>query len=166
MADAKLREMINSADQQAEDIDNSVSQIDVQLTELQSQHDAIREGMLDVIVSDMTGYLEITKIVEVGGSSVAYDPDFGESTVTTFYILDSTGGVIYSLDIGFDDDPNILDWIDKFDFGWNYLNQEIGIDGTYGIIPKINQLTSAKNLLESNKTKIIDSKDMFEDYAG
>lgn len=166
MADAKLREMINSADQQAEDIDNSVSQIDVQLTELQSQHDAIREGMLDVIVSDMTSYLEITKIAEVGGSSVAYDPDFGESTVTTFYILDSTGGILYEFEgIGWDSDTQIIDWVDKFDFGYDYLVHPLGIDGTYGIDDKITQLTSAKNLLESNKTKIIDSKDVFEDYA-
>jgi hypothetical protein len=167
MADAKLREMINSADQQAEDIDNSVSQIDVQLTELQSQHDAIREGMLDVIVSDMTSYLEITKIAEVGGSSVAYDPDFGESTVTTFYILDSTGGILYEFEgIGWDSDTQIIDWVDKFDFGYDYLVHPLGIDGTYGIDDKITQLQNAKNLLTLNKSKVEDSKAAFEDYAG
>lgn len=164
---SKLREMINNADQQAEDIDNSVTQIDTQLTELQSQHDAIREGLLDVITGDMTSYLEITKIVEVGGSFVAYDPDFGDSTVTTFYILDSTGGVLYEYDgIGWDSDAQIIDWVDKFSFGYDYLNHEIGITGTYGINPRIEQLTNAKNLLTLNKTKITDSKTVFEDYAG
>jgi hypothetical protein len=164
---SKLRELINNADGQAEDIDNSVTQIDTQLTELQSQHDAIREGLLDVITGDMTSYLEITKIVEVGGSFVAHDPDFGDSTVTTFYILDSTGGVLYEYEgIGWDSDAQIIDWVDKFDFGYDYLVHPLGITGTYGINDKITQLQNAKNLLTQNKTKVVDSKTVFEDYAG
>lgn len=166
-ASNKLREMINNADQQTEDIDSSVDQIDTQLTELQSQHDAIREGLLDVITSDMTSYLEITKIVEVGGYSVIYDPDFGESTVTTFYILDSTGGVLYEYEgIGWDSDTQIIDWVDKFDFGYDYLTHPLGITGTYGLNDRITQLNNAKALLGLNKTKITDSKTVFEDYAG
>lgn len=165
-ASSKLREMINNADQQAEDIDNSVDQIDTQLTELQSQHDAIREGLLDVITSDMTSYLESIKIVEVGGSSVVYDPDFGDSTVTTFYILDSTGNTLYEYEgIGWDGDTQIIDWVDKFDFGYDYLVHPLGITGTYGLNDRIGQLVNAKALLVLNKTKVVDSKTVFEDYA-
>ncbi len=166
MADAKLREMINNADQQAEDIDSSVSQIDVQLTELQEQHDAIREGMLDVIVSDMTSYLEDIKIFEVNGSSITYDSDFGDSTVSSFHIIDSTGNPIYEYQsTGWDDDTSIQTWVIQFDFGYDYLNHEIGITGTFGIIPRINQLENAKGLFLSNKEKIEDSKDIFENYV-
>jgi len=163
---SKLREMINNADQQAEDIDNSVTQIDTQLTELQSQHDAIREGLLDVITGDMTSYLEITKIVEVGGDSVIYETDFGQSTVATFHILDSTGVPIYSYQsVGWDDDTSIQTWVIQFDFGWNYIHQPIGIDGTFGIQSRIDQLENAKGLLTANKNKIENSKTIFEDYA-
>ncbi len=164
---SKLRELINNSDQQAEEIDSSLSQIDTQLIEMQSQHDAIQEGLLDIITSDMTSYLEDIKIVEVGGSSVTYDPDFGDSTVSTFHILDSTGNTLYEYEgIGWDDDTSIQTWVIQFDFGYDYLIHPLGIDGTYGINDRITQLQNAKNLLELNKTKVTDSKTIFEDYAG
>lgn len=165
MSNAKLREMINNADQQSEDIDNSISQIDTQLTELNEQYDAIRQ-MLDDITSDTTSYLENIKIFEVGGDSVIYDSTFGESTVSSFHILDSTGNPIYEYQsVGWDDDTSIQTWVIQFDFSYDYLTHPLGVDGTYGIIPKIEQLNSAKNLLDANKTKVEDSKDVFENYA-
>ncbi len=165
MSNTKLREMINNCDQQVEDIDNSINQINSQLSELNEQYDAIRQ-MLDDITSDTTSYLEDIKIFEVNGSSITYDSDFGDSTVSSFHILDSTSNPIYEFEgIGWDDDTSIQTWIIQFDFSYDYLVHSLGITGTYGINDRINQLENAKDLLTLNKSKIENSKTVFEDYA-
>ena len=113
----KLQEMLDVADQEISNIDNSLSQLQSQIDELQSQIDAITDGMLDVINIDMTTLLE-AKMIEFDGSSIEYPGDFGISTVSDFKILDSTGNIVYEYEgINWDDDPDIQDDIDKFNFG-------------------------------------------------
>lgn len=171
MANEKLRVMINNADSQVEALNDSTTQLDIQIIELESQRDAIQFGLLDIITNDSTGYL-IYKMQSLNGYEVTYDDDFGVSTVRNFHILDSAGETIYEYPgvttpsgIGWDDDQQIIDYIDKFDFGWDYIHHQIGLTGTFGIQSRIDQLETAKGLLVANKNKIENSKSVFEDYA-
>lgn len=160
-----LSQMIDEADQQVEDLTNTLSQLQTQIDEVQSQYNAVRNDMLDVIVTDTSSYLEI-KMVEVGGSEIYYPTNFGESSISTFKILDATANIVYEyLGIGWDDDEVIEDYITKFNWGYDYLTKEMNASGTYGLLPKLNQLNSAKTLLTANKTKVTESKTYFADYA-
>jgi len=162
----KLQEMIDISDTQIESIDSSISQIQSQIDELQSQIDAIRGSMLDPINADMTNTLE-AKMIEIGGDTINYPEGFGTSTVSNFQI-DSTGTTIYEYypdQINWDDSTAILDLIQKFNFGYDYIIHPLGVDGTYGLQPKVDQLNNAKTLLTANKTKIQDSKTEFEPFV-
>lgn len=159
-----LRDMINTSSEEMINLDNSILQIDSQIKELQSQFDAIRHDMLDVIVGDMTSYLEL-KLIELEGFDIYYPPNFGVDTISNFQIIDSTGNIIYEyMGIGWDDDEKIIDYIDRFNWGYDYLYHELGVDGTYGIYPRIVQLESAKNLLLSNKGKASQVESYLSDY--
>ena len=58
----KLREMINAADEQVENIGKSTDQIQEQIDELQDEDDAIVIAMLDPVASDLQDYLTNTKL--------------------------------------------------------------------------------------------------------
>lgn len=164
MASVKLAEMVDEVDDIIEGIEDNIDSIDIEIEELQSKYNSIRNEMLDVIVSDISSYLELTKKSSINGETVVLDPAFGETSINDFSILDSTGVVIYSLNINWDEDQVILDYIEKFEWGHDYLTKEIGEDGSYGIQPQIDQLTLAKTLLEADKLKLEQSKTIFGEF--
>ena len=165
----KLREIINSADDQIDNIDDSTNQIELQIEELEKQRDAIQYGMMDQIsFIDLSSYLVITKVPEKGGVGgyIVFGSDYGVVNVTDWIIYDGTNNPVYEFGgVGWDNDSTIIDFINKWDFGYDYINHAFNTSGTYGLQVKIDQLYDALNLLQSNRDKIGNSKSVFANYA-
>lgn len=165
----KLREMINNADDQIDGIDDSTTQIITQIEEYEGQRDAIQFDMMDQIAFvDLSSYLVITKLPEVGGVGgyITFGGDYGIINVTDWIIYDSTGDTVYEYkSIGWDDDPIIIDFIYQWNFGYDYIHHAFDTTGTYGLQANIDQLYSALNLLQENRSKIGSSKTVFSSYA-
>jgi len=91
--------------------------------------------------------------------------------ITTVTIADSvltinlmegfTKNYVYSLG----DDTYVDKYVGDWDFAHDYIVHPLGSTGTYGTKDMISNLTSAKNMLELDKTKFIDSKTKFADYV-
>lgn len=158
-----LRGMINSADDEVTALNDSTTQIITQIEELESQRNAIEDAMLDVCANDLSSYLELTKLAEVGGDYVEFGPDYNVINLTDWGIYQNPATLIY--EYGDDDDPDIIDWIGQWNFGFDYINHPFGITGTYGLQPRIDQLYDALDLLVDNKSKISESKTVFENFA-
>ena len=169
MASDKLREMINNADDQISGIDDSTSQIEIQIEEYESQRDAIQYDLMDQIAFiDLSSYLVVTKVPEFGGVDgyIEFGGNYGIINVTDWIIYDGTNNPVYEYEsINWDGDENIINWIRQWNFGYDYINHDFGISGTYGLQDKIDQLYNALNLLQANRNKIESSKDVFENYA-
>lgn len=166
----KLRSMINSADEEVANIEASISSIDSQISELQEEFDAIRDGMMTPAADDLLAYLDSTKLIEIeavyGDSTVVVGVQYDDINLTDWKIIDATAITRYSyLGVGWDGDTNVINYISSWNFGYDYLYQPLGTSGTYGIQSMIDALNNGKSTLNSNKTKINDSKDVFEDYA-
>lgn len=167
----KMREMINNADDQIDGIDDSTAQIEIQIEEYESQRDGIQYGLMDNIAFiDLSSYLVITKAPEkstYGDGYVVFGGDYGVVNVTDWAIHDSTtGDVVYTFEgVNWDDDPVIIEYVNQWNFGYDYIHHTFGITGTYGLQDKIDQLYDALGLLQANRYKIGNSKGVFENYA-
>lgn len=175
-----LRKMLNQAPQQVEDLDSSLSQIDALIDDLTEQIDAVTDGLCGVAESNLTTYLDSTKVDELEllyGSglntpfSVTYGADYGtidytDGGITDFTVFDSTGDIQYEyLGTNWDGDSYIVGLIDDYDFGNDYLTRPLTTGATYGLIPSRTSLSTGKSILEENKDKISDSIGALEDYA-
>jgi len=181
-----LRQMINNAPEQVENIQSSIGQIDLQIEDLDEQIDGVQNGMCGVAESDLTDYLENTKLAEIEGlygtpSTTPFSVekganygkiDYTDGGITDFTIVDVTGNVEYSYqDVNWDSDATIIGLVEDFAYGNDYLTRPltpVGIPATvatYGLIPSRDNLTFAKGLLQKNSDQIESSITALEDYA-
>jgi len=158
-----LRGMINNADDEVDSLNDATAQIIIQIEDLEDKRDAIEYGVLDIAAIDLSSYLEITKLVEVGGDYVSFGADYNVINLTDWGIYRNPATLIYSY--GDDSDPNIIEFVNNWNFGRDFIDHSFGISGTFGLQAKIDQLYDAFDLIISNKSKIEDSKTVFENYA-
>jgi hypothetical protein len=167
-----LEDMQQDAPDQIEAIESSIEQVQNQIDELDEQITAITDDLCGVAESNLTAYLDGTKLVEfiyLDSDVVNYGANYGtidydDGGITDWRILDSTGNVIYSLTVNWDGDVYIQKLINDYEFGNDYLTRPLTSGATYGLIPSKSALNSAKSLLEENKTQVEDSVNVFEDY--
>lgn len=179
--DEILREMIDNVESQSANLESNIDQVDQQIDDLNEQIDGVQNGLCGVAESELTGYINGTKLPEIEALygtpisipfSVNYGPNYGTISYTTggitdFEIVDSSGNVEYEyLGTNWDGDPSITKWISDYAFGNDYLTRPlIPIGATYGLIASRDNLNIAKGLLTNNKNKIDQSETTFEDYA-
>lgn len=164
----KLREMIEDVDSQLENIDDSTAQIFIQIEDLENKRDSIQNGMLNEIMIDTSSYLEINKVPDFGGIGgyITFGSNFGNTNITDWIIYDVLDTPVYVYNgVGWDDDINIINWINQWNFGYDYIHHEFGITGTYGLQDQIDQLYNALDLLITNRNKYENSKTEFEEFA-
>jgi len=168
--------MSDIADEQTEGLDSSIDQVQEQIDDYTEEIDGVENGMAAVAESDLTAYLNGTKLAEVEADmgdpfntpfSVVYGGNYGTIDYTTggitdFRIIDSTGNTMYNY--GDDSDATITSLVSDYAFANDYLTRPLTSGATYGLYPNVSALTSAKNILQANKSKIVASKTSFEDY--
>ena len=175
----KLRSMINAAPEQVDNLNNSIAQIEDLMEEVSEEIDAIQDALMDVAQTDLTGYLEVTKVDEIevihgGEVEVVYGATFGTSTwgppkgnISDWEIVDSTSkvAVYVYLGVGWDGDTTITTLITDYSFGNDYLWKPLTDGASYGRYPYYDSLNTGKGYLENNRDKINNSINVFQDYA-
>lgn len=175
-----LQDMIDDAPDQIDAIDSSLSQIQDQIDDLTTQINGITNELCSVAESELTLYMEGPKLVELellyGGMFVLpfwFDLganygsiDYINGGITDWQVLDDLGFLVYSYEgMHWDADPIIIKLVTDFAFANDYLTIPLTGGATYGLIPSRDALDTAKDILTNNKTKIENSKTIFEDYA-
>lgn len=175
-----LRQMINAAPGEVENIDANITQVDEQIADLEDKIDGVENGLCAVAASDLASYLDGTKLIEIEliyGTplntpfSVDYGPEYGTIDYSTggiidWEIIDSTGNTMYKyLSTNWDGDSTIIQFISDYAFGNDYLTHPLGTDAFYGLYPLYDILVQSKTMLENNKAKIEQSETTFEGYA-
>jgi len=180
----KLREMATNAASESENLADSISQIEDTRDELLDQIAAVEDGMCGVAETDLTTYLTDVKlaefqltyptaVIEFGATYASIDYDTGNLTDWEIYYMTipippafATKVVLYAYEgTGWDNDAQIISWVNDFDFGNDYLTRPLESGATYGLIPYKDNLNSAISILTNNKDKIDDSVSYLEDYA-
>lgn len=169
-----LGQMIAVADEQTANLQTSIDQVQDQIDEYLDEIDGVENGLCGVAETDLTGYLDSTKVIELSyldADHVDYGPNYGnidytDGGITDFSIIDTTGNIIYKyLGINWDGDTIITKLITDFAFGNDYITRPLTSGATYGLQPNVDALTDAKSILIQNKNKISNSKTIFEDYT-
>lgn len=164
----KLSEMVNNTDDQISALDDSTAQLILQIEELEEQRDAIQYGLMDQIAFiDLSSYLVITKVPDKGGVGgyISFGVDYGVINVTDWIIYNVLNIPVYIYGgVGWDDDSIIIDFIDKWNFGYDYINHPFNLTGTYGLQSRIDQLNNGLNLLIQNKQKVEGTSSAFNGY--
>jgi hypothetical protein len=73
--------------------------------------------------------------------------------------------VVYSPTVNWDSDPTIEPHQDAFATGYNHLTQEPGLSGTYGLIPRRDQIDTGIGLQTLNRDAYQSFIDDYEPYA-
>jgi hypothetical protein len=171
-----LRQMINEAPEQVENIENSIGQIEALVEELDEQIDGLENGMCAVAQSNLTDYMNNTKVPElelIHGETLVFTPgpNYGTINYTTggltdWTVLDTTSNVVYAYNgIGWDSDTTITKYINDFEFANDYLTRPLTSGASYGLKPSRTNYLTAKALLQDNADKVADSETSLEDYA-
>lgn len=177
----KLREMINNSSEQSDNLANNISQIEDLKNETDEEIDAITNGVCGVAESDLTDYLTNVKLPEFQliepTALLTFGPTYGSINYSSGNITDWKISYIAVLPIpgeiilyeyegdGWDNDTQIITWVDDFDFGNDYLTRPLTSGATYGLNSYKDNLDTAISILTNNKNKIDDSVTYFEDYA-
>ncbi len=167
----KLREMIDNVEGQVEAAQSSINQIQAQINELNEQDNAIVDGVLDIVASDLETYLEDVKRLEFPGSIVDIGPAYNVigygNDLTDWALIDSTTlNPVYQYEgVGWDSDTDIINFVNEWNFGNDYLTRPLTTGASYGIRPYIAALEDARSILEENKAKLEESETVFEGFA-
>jgi len=172
--------MTDVVDEQVENLDSSISQVQEQIDAYTEEIDGVENGMAGVAESEMTTYLNDTKLAEIQDDygdpltipfSVDYGGNYGTIDYTTggitdFTIIDNAQIIMYEYGgVNWDSDVTITKLVSDYAFANDYLTRPLTSGATYGLYPNVETLTSAKNILQANKSKIAASKTTFEDYV-
>jgi len=166
----RLTQMIIEVPDQSEALASSIGSVQTEIGELTLERNAIRDGLCAVAEDQLRDYLENTKLAEVGGDTVVYGSDFGTISFSnggiTDWHIDSTAVPIYAyLGVGWDNDETIINLIEDYAFGNDYITRPLTDGATYGYNPNISSLNDAQDILEENKDKVDNSLDVFSRYA-
>jgi len=175
----KLRELINEADTTVAGITSNVVQIEEISDELQDQIDAITEAVTTPCQTDLVDRLTNIKLPDIQITEplayLDYDAGFGDLgygndlqgwriQVDDPLMIDPPT-VLYEYEgTGWDSDVSLTQWVQDWDFGNDYITKPLTAGSTYGLSPYLSNLQSAQAILESNATKISDSKAVFARY--
>jgi hypothetical protein len=185
----KLKEMIDAVDGDVSNITSNISQIDVIITELQEQIDAITNAVTNEDSTALLDYLTDVKLpVWVGTNPTAYlviDSTYGDigygNDLKGWRIEEPAALPPFPLPPPVPPDPPvvlyeyggagwgpgdvlIIGWVSDWDFGNDYLTRPLTSGASYGLIPYQTNLNSAKTMLQANSTKLTDSKIIFAKY--
>jgi len=175
MAD-ELQVMLDDAPDQVEALDISIDQVQDQIDDIQRQIDAITDELLAVAESEFIDYMNNVKIPELKAlyaASTAVLQTFGNfggigssGNISQWRVYDSTAGTIYEYNgVNWDDDTSISNYVIDYAFGIDYLHRDVTSGATYGLYDARSNLTTARNILQNNRTKINNSIDIFERYV-
>ena len=185
--DPKLSEMINNAPVKVEASEKQITQIEDTQEELQEEIDAIEDNVCGVAADDLRTYLQGTKLTALravypatidygelqfveGSTYGSIDYDTGNITDWKYRqeILATSGTYIdrysYVPELNWDADQIIIDFVDDFNFGNDYLTRPLDSGASYGLYPLYAAYGSAKSNVTANKNKVEASVDVLERY--
>jgi hypothetical protein len=164
-----LQAMIDNADSLTDNVNETLTDIDAQISEWNDQILAIENGLCGVSETELTTYINDIKIPELettlGGNtpfSFSEGPNYGEidevsGGLTDWEVLDNEGSLVYKYEgLNWDDDSTISEKIADFAFGNNYLTNLYSYK-------EISESTKAK--LETRKDDLDQSKTIFAKYV-
>ncbi len=171
MGNRILKEMVDVAPTKVTSCSISIQQIENEVESLNKQATAIKEGMMDVIASDLLKHLNEKWHTEDGKHSVQTGGTFNQNspsgTLTDWWVIETEyGHIVYQYNgTGWDGDEKIIKWISDWNWALDYLWRSMGTSGTYGIYDKIAKLNMGKAVVESDKSKYNSSIELMTPYA-
>jgi hypothetical protein len=188
-AQDNLKMIVDTMPQSIDNLEKSLSQIDNNDNEIDTQIEAVTY-VCDSAKGELQNYLTLEKLPYIQETVnptayLLYDASFG----TTGYGLALDGWhvramveqpqplppelpvppvdtEIYSTTVNWDNDSFITTWMNDWAAGNDYLHRPLTSGATYGLVPYKQNLTSASNILNENKSKLETAQPVFAKYAG
>jgi hypothetical protein len=194
-AQENLKTMTDAIPQSIDNLEKSLAQIDGNDQDIDTQIEAVT-FVCDSAKSELQNYLEVEKLPYIqetvnATAYLLYDASFG----TTGFGLALDGWhvralveqpqppptvppdppaeyvppvdtEIYSTTVNWDGDSYIQTWMNDWAAANDYLNRPLTSGATYGLVPYKQNLTTASNILNENKSKLETVQPVFAKYAG
>jgi len=186
----KLTQMVRDAPDQSAGLSNPICSVTSEISDLSKQKAALTDGVCGTAEDELVDYLENVKLPEISIDSTAehrveYGPSFGTIHYVTGNISDwaiqelvsitptpppilppvpTWVNVYVYLGVGWDDDQDIITWINDFAFGNDYIERPLTSGATYGLTANISTLGSGRSILQTNKAKVDASVDTLSRY--
>lgn len=122
----------------------------------------IQPGNIQRFVQSVSGTPNPTPPPATLDTTVVYSP--GTAIPVGFTTVDQSQ-VVYSPTVNWDSDPTIEPHQTAFAVGYNHLTQEPGLSGTYGLIPRRDQIDVGIGLQTINRDAYQSFIDEYEPYA-
>jgi hypothetical protein len=171
MGSSILKEMIDAAGPKVTSCSASLNQIDLEITSLTAQANAIKQDMMDVLAADLDHYLHHKWDTTSGDYDVTFGPTYNQNspsgTLTDWYVYDTTTSeIVYQYGgIGWDGDQNIVKTVSNWNWALDYLWRDMGFSGTYGIYDKIEKLNMGRGVIQSDLNKYSSSIILLAPFA-
>jgi hypothetical protein len=174
----KLASMLSAAPGLSAGVGSSISSVEDIISDLTEQSSAIQGSITDVAETQARDIIDNTILIDKGGDYITYGGTFGTIDYTTGNITDwqviklvppvfpdlvPTPTTIYTYTPG--DYPDLDELVSDYAFGNNYLTRPLTSGATYGILPNIFSLGTAKSILEENKSILDQSVTIFAKYV-
>jgi hypothetical protein len=182
----KLTTMAKNAPDLSANVGQSISSIDDALTELNSQKDAVQDGVCGNAETLAIAYItEVVLPIWIAiqpTAYIVYGPGFGSiawsdpgpvgnlSAWSIWYIVPPVPPsiipvptLLYPYTPGVDPIYDVL--VADYAFGNDQLTRPLTDGATYGLIPNITVLGTGKSILEENQDKLDDAPAVFDRYA-
>jgi hypothetical protein len=181
----RINKLLRNAPDAAAFIGENILQLEHEEEELALDADAVEGAVCGVAESDLTTYLDTIKLAEIlllhPTAYLLYGPTYGDIDYSTGNITDwaywvnitpvpppilpPVPTIVYAyLGVGWDGDTQIIQWVDDFAYGNDLITKPLDTDGTYGLLPSIDQIQTGISLLTDNKDKIEAGIDVFSRY--
>jgi hypothetical protein len=153
--DSVLEDMKNDSQFQVDGIDKSTTQINEIKDRLNDQISSM-ENFLHTKASMIQDRLVWKRDNYFPGDLIYYGPTFDVTTATDWAIRDSITFVdVYVYHgVGWDGDSVIEDLVAKWNWGYKYLHESSGLNGTFGLYAKRDQLNASLTINVANRSQI------------
>ena len=183
MPNEKIAQMIEDAPGQVSGIEDSIVQVDNQITELQEQQDVFVTTLEQIYTEVMSVLTPLCDLVYqganfYGGSGIGtidsnivnwilFNNVSGPSAGSSYYDISMNPPQlkIYDLLLPFTpyifvtfDDTDIHDKYEEFEFIIDSIHHPLGFTGTYGTKENIAMMNNGKNTIIANKDKLLDTQ--------
>lgn len=167
----KLTEMVNGYPQTISDLEDSIAALEVIITDLGEQRQAIENEVLAPLTSASNVYGEAKADSYGVVYSFCTSGSYGVSNLTEWAVVsggcppDDHNVVFKDSDVSSTVDAEQYQRQLDFAEAYGHIHDEVGASGTYGIADTVTNLQTGKNIQTINKNKIEAVKTVYEKFT-
>lgn len=163
-------EMYNDTESEIKELNHRITSLQQKLTAVDNQINAIKMCIINHCAAELQKYL-INKISSLTKSpaKLKLGPNFNKiefgNWLDDWKIIDTQKNTIYQYKkVNWDNDPVIIELMETWECAVDYLTRPLNTGATYGLFEYRKNIQNGLNILNENKSKIVEMREIFKKY--